>query len=300
MGTSAFFNFYLFFGWFSSFLVDLVNGVKQFPIEGRRYIVFLFSADKFSGEVIFSNEGKINLNRLEFVITFGCTGRCKHCSQGKHENFGKNIDAEAAAEVVREVAGNYSINSLMTFGGEPMIYPESVYAIHSAAREMNIPKRQLITNGFFSKNSKRIRSVAERLIQCGVNDICLSVDAFHQETIPLETVKEFAAEIHRLGVKLRAHPAWLVSKENENPYNRRTAEILAEFEAMGISQSDGNIIVPSGNALTYLSEYFDMSKEYVSPYTENPADIRAISINPDGNVLDGNIYETDIQIFLKY
>lgn len=32
-------------------------GVKQFPIEGGRYIVFLFSADKFSGEVISSKEG---------------------------------------------------------------------------------------------------------------------------------------------------------------------------------------------------------------------------------------------------
>lgn len=34
-------------------------GVKQFPIEDGRYIVFLFSADKFTGEVISSEEGRM-------------------------------------------------------------------------------------------------------------------------------------------------------------------------------------------------------------------------------------------------
>lgn len=35
-------------------------GVKHFPIEGGRYIVFLFSSDQFSGEVISSDEGKMH------------------------------------------------------------------------------------------------------------------------------------------------------------------------------------------------------------------------------------------------
>ncbi len=35
-------------------------GVKQFPIEGGRYIVFLFTADKYSGELISSEEGAMH------------------------------------------------------------------------------------------------------------------------------------------------------------------------------------------------------------------------------------------------
>lgn len=35
-------------------------GVKQFPIENGRYIVFLFSADKFEGEVASSEEGAMH------------------------------------------------------------------------------------------------------------------------------------------------------------------------------------------------------------------------------------------------
>lgn len=34
-------------------------GVKQFPIDDGRYIVFLFQADQFEGEVVSSDEGKM-------------------------------------------------------------------------------------------------------------------------------------------------------------------------------------------------------------------------------------------------
>lgn len=35
-------------------------GVKQFPIEGGRYIVFLFETDQFEGRVVDSDEGKMH------------------------------------------------------------------------------------------------------------------------------------------------------------------------------------------------------------------------------------------------
>lgn len=245
------------------------------------------------------NQYTANLNRIEFVITYACTGRCKHCSEGDHNNTGEHIDAGAAAEAVRKIAERYRMDSLMTFGGEPLLYPEAVYAIHVAAKEMKIPKRQLITNGFFTRDKGKIRDVAGKLAQSGVNDVCLSVDAFHQETIPLEPVMEFALEIKRPGIRLRTHPAWLVEKGHDNAYNRRTAGILAEFENMGIMQSDGNIIFPGGNALKYLRDYFDPDKEYISPYEEDPADIRAVCINPNGDVLNGNLYRTDIRKILQ-
>ena len=37
----------------------LLCGVKQFPIEGGRYIVFLFKTDRFRGDLISSEEGKM-------------------------------------------------------------------------------------------------------------------------------------------------------------------------------------------------------------------------------------------------
>lgn len=34
-------------------------GVKQFPIDGGRYVVFLFKTDRFEGELISSHEGQM-------------------------------------------------------------------------------------------------------------------------------------------------------------------------------------------------------------------------------------------------
>lgn len=242
-----------------------------------------------------------NLNRIEFVVTMACTGRCKHCSEGEHKTRGESIDKTTAAQAVRKIAAEYNIESVMTFGGEPLLCYETVCEIHQVARQMNIPYRQLITNGYFSKDFDKIKLVAQKITESGVNDILLSVDAFHQETIPLEYVKVFALAVKETGVQLRCHPAWLVSPENDNPYNNKTRKILNEFNQIGIEASEGNVIFPSGNALKHLSEYFDLTSEQKSPYWEDPKDVRAICFSANGNILGSNIYKENIEdILSKY
>lgn len=240
-----------------------------------------------------------HLSRLEFAVTYACTGRCKHCSEGDHLTSGGHIDGETAARAVRELCGAFAIESLMTFGGEPLLCADEACQIHAAAREMGIPRRHVITNGFFSRDEGRIKEVAANLAKSGVNQILLSADAFHQETIPLAPVKAFAAAAKGEGIPVRMNPAWLVSAQDDNPYNVRTREILAEFAALGIEARKGNVVFPSGNARVYLSEYFDLSKAQASPYDEDPEDIRAICVGPDGGVLGGNIYETGIVEILE-
>lgn len=241
-----------------------------------------------------------NLNRLEFLVTLACTGHCRHCSEGDHTSAGQSLDKTAAVRAVHSLCREYKIESVMTFGGEPLLCLDCVCAIHEAAREMGIPKRQLITNGFFSRDTAKIIAAAKRVADSGVNDILLSVDAFHQETIPLEPVMTFALAVKdagsdtRIPVRIRSHPAWLVSTDHDNPYNVRTREILAEFEKRGITSSDGNIVFPSGNAKKYLAEYFDPNDNPTSPYAEDPNDIRAVCIGPSGDLFGGNISERDI------
>ncbi len=239
-----------------------------------------------------------NLNKIEFVVTYACTGRCKHCSEGEHTSCGERIDPQIAADAVGKIAAEYNIKTVMTFGGEPLLYTDAAYAIMKTAKELNIPKRQVITNGYFSKNAQRIREVAERLAACGVNDLLLSVDAFHQETIPLDVVKQFAAEAKNCGIPIRLQPAWLVSVTDDNPYNRKTREILDSFTDMEIRENEGNIIFPEGNALRNLSEYFtDALPE--NPYVDEPRDVRCVSFSPNGDVLGGNMYRYDIMEIIE-
>ena len=239
-----------------------------------------------------------NLNKIEFVLTYACTGRCKHCSEGEHTSCGERIDPGIAADAVRKIAAEYDIKTVMTFGGEPLLYTDAVYAIMNTAKELNVHKRQVITNGYFSNNADKIREVAEQLAACGVNDLLLSVDAFHQETIPLDVVKQFATEAKKCGIPIRLQPAWLRSAVDDNPYNRKTREILGSFADMEIPVGEGNVIFPEGNALKYLAEYF---KEELTenPYAEDPRDVRCVSFEPNGDVLGGNVYRNDIMEIIK-
>ena len=239
-----------------------------------------------------------NLNKIEFIVTYACTGRCKHCSEGDHTPCGERIDPVIATDAVRKIAAEYDIKTVMTFGGEPLLYTDAVYAIMATAKELNIPKRQVITNGYFSKNADKIRAVAEQLAACGVNDLLLSVDAFHQETIPLNVVKLFATEAKKCGIPIRLSPAWLGRVTDDNPYNGKTREILGSFADLEFPVGEGNVIFPEGNALKYLAEYFtDELPE--NPYAEDPCDVRCVSFEPNGDVLGGNVYERDIMEIIK-
>ena len=239
-----------------------------------------------------------NLTKIEFVVTNACTGRCRHCSEGEHIGCNEQIDPALAANAVRKVTEIYPIQTVMTFGGEPLLHREAVYAILSAAKEMQIPRRQIITNGYFTKDVGQMREVASKLAACGVNDLLLSVDAFHQETIPLDAVRNFAIAAKESGIPIRLQPAWLVSPNDENLYNRETRKVLECFADLQILQSEGNIIFPEGNAKKFLSEYFtDSCPE--NPYVEDPCDVRCLSFSPNGDVLGGNFYKTDILEILQ-
>jgi len=86
----------------------------------------------------------INLNRIEFIVTWQCNSSCKHCSvSGKRSFKPAVINGELAIQIIKEVTKDYSPTSIMTFGGEPLLYLEVVCAIHRAAKTYGIGRRQI-------------------------------------------------------------------------------------------------------------------------------------------------------------
>ena len=117
-------------------------------------------------------------------------------------------------------------------------------------------------------------------------------------TIPLEPVILFAKELQKRNVPLRIQPAWLVSPEDKNPYNLKTRMLLDQFLALGMEENEGNVIFPEGNAKKYLAEYF-LEETIPNPYWEDPYDVKCVSFDPDGSVLNQNCYQKDIMDILR-
>lgn len=236
----------------------------------------------------------MDIRRLEFVVTYDCTGKCRHCfvdEAKKHGRAPKHIAPQKAAAVLEQLADLSALESVMTFGGEPLLYPDAVCAIHAAATACGVKTRQLITNGYFTKDDAIRRDVARRLEGAGVNNLLLSVDAFHQETIPVEPVYAFARALLDAGVPgIRLHPAWVVDEAHDNSYNAATRQVLSRFADLGLPVSAGNNIFMSGRAVEFLSGHYDKPALDLSetcgarPYTEPLTAIRCLSVEPDGAV----------------
>ena len=179
----------------------------------------------------------------------------------------------------------------MTFGGEPLLYPKTVSAIHKEAKEVGIPSREIITNGLWSKDIAEMRAIANDLAESGVNYVAISVDCFHQEFIPLDIVKKTAESLLNAGIPdIRWNPCWMVRRDHDNPYDRRTRAILEELKTLPIKEGEGNKVQPEGRAILWLKNFLPprngIPREKCGdlPYTERPDRISSFSVEPDGEI----------------
>jgi sulfatase maturation enzyme AslB (radical SAM superfamily) len=259
------------------------------------------------------NNKYLHPKRIEFLVTYLCNGYCKHCSAQKQTNsYPQHIDEKLASKIVEDTVREYEIESIMTFGGESLLFPEIVYSIHNSASKSGIPIRELITNGYWSNKVEEIRIIASNLAKNGVNVIHFFVDAFHQETIPIDTIRNTVESCIEAGIEsLALNPCWLVSEDNDNKYNEKTRSLLEEFEDLSVKISSGNLVEPEGMALVYLRDYFSRRDLIPKgscndvPYSESLDDLSCISIEPDGmvavckDVYIGDASRTDIVQLVK-
>ncbi len=235
----------------------------------------------------------LTVDRIEFVVTYRCNSHCKHCQVGQDKRASRPtaIDEGLAVQIIRDVAPAYSPRSIMTFGGEPLLFPDVVCAIHAAARANGIGERQVITNAGWPRSEAEFREVAFKLADSGVNDMCISVDCFHQEYIPLSVVERNVQSLVDAGIgRLEWNPCWVVSKEHDNPWNRRTQSVLQALAYLPVAESEGNVVQPEGNARIWLRDFIPSRIPIPAgtcgdmPYTGRLDEVSSISVEPDGSI----------------
>ena len=249
----------------------------------------------------------LNVDRLEFAVTYRCNSNCEHCNVKHKKKMNKPIDKYLAVEIVNKISKKYHPQSIMTFGGEPLLHPEIVCAIHNEAKKSGISKRQVITNGYWFNDKDKVSEIVKQLKAAGVNNILVSVDAFHQEYIPLDIVKNTVETLIKEGFKvIKWNPCWVVNENHNNQYNIVTKNILKELDSLQIESASGNIVCPEGSTIENLSTYMPV-KQYLPkgrceemPYTDPLDSITSISIEPNGDVKIcrgfsiGNVFKADI------
>lgn len=254
----------------------------------------------------------IHLNRLEYIVTYRCSSRCRHCYATGDKSGPDPIAADGAVHILNQLGSRYALDSVMTFGGEPLLYPEIVCAIHSAAKALQIPAREIITNGYWTTDTHKTRAIARSLASSGVNEVIISVDAFHQEYVPLERVKDSAQALLDAGIaNIQWNPCWLGSEQDTNEYNLRTRAILDELQAcLPIEAGSGNVMEPAGRAVDHFAAYFQRTYDWSTtscqemPYMDKLDDIRSLCVEPGGDIAIcgvelGNAIRDDVNEILE-
>jgi len=252
----------------------------------------------------------LHANRIEFAITYLCNSKCRHCQLGELEQrtrFPNHVDKKLAVQIVRKVGRKYHPKSVMTFGGEPLLYPEIVCAIHAEAKKVGIPIRDVITNGFWSEKKDDVTRIARKLARSGVTEVALSVDGFHQESVPTNIARMAAQALLEAGVPdVHWNPCWLVARHHDNAYNRKTEAVLDELKDLPVKVGEGNTVQPEGRAVVWLKSFLPdktkMPKGMCGemPYTEKLDSVSTICAEPDGRISVckelhiGNALQTDI------
>jgi hypothetical protein len=233
------------------------------------------------------------VNRIEFEVTYRCNAHCAHCQVDDETRRSRPaaIDADLAAHIVRRVCEVYQPRSVMTFGGEPLLYPDVVCTVHAAATQCGIPQRDVITNAGVPRSADAARALAQRLAQSGVNRINISVDGFHQEHVPIEIVERNVGYLIEAGIsELEWNPCWLIDRDDDNPWNQKTRDVLRALAHLPVHEDEGNLVQPDGHAASNLSEYMPPRVPLPDgtcgdmPYTGRLDEVSCISIEPDGGV----------------
>jgi hypothetical protein len=145
-----------------------------------------------------------------------------------------------------------------------------------------------------------------------VNSVYISVDAFHQEYIPVPVVARNVHALVNAGIEdLKWNPCWVVSKKDDNPWNERTRAVLDALSHLPVVEDDGNVVQPEGHARIWLQEYLPSRTTDLDgscgdmPYTGPLDQVDSISVEPDGGIavcdewIIGNAAQCDVVDILR-
>ncbi|MFX0091157.1 MAG: radical SAM protein [Candidatus Hodarchaeota archaeon] len=179
----------------------------------------------------------MQIKSVDFLLTFKCPAKCKHCSYKAGPERKGHIDLKDAEGYLEELVKIQPLESITVHGGEPFLCFEQLKGIMKKAKELNLPQRGVITNSYWAKTQVVAKEKLIELKEAGLTRITFSFDAFHQEYIPVENVKNAIISAVNIGFdKLWVDSYFLGGLNADNIYNNSTRNARKVIE--NLKESD--------------------------------------------------------------
>lgn len=150
----------------------------------------------------------------------------------------------------------------------------------------------VFTNGYWATDPATARRLLARLQEAGLDYVLFSVDAFHQERIPLERIAIGIEAARELGYRtIDVDNCCLGEPEMDNAYNRHTRDNMArlaqlcDLSGVNVDQGPARMVGRAADELSALIAPQDTPMDRCTLPDYLGGDLRAptgVEIHPDG------------------
>ena len=165
---------------------------------------------------------------LKIHMTYQCTAACDHCRFKCTTQAAPVIDFDLAMRCIIELKKLNNLNLVVLLGGEPGLFPELTHALTSAIRQLGIAVR-IETNASYAISEERAYDFLHPLYALDAS-VMFSLDAFHDEFIPLGRIKNAIQVSHAEAGEYCLEMAYLNVSSREHPRDQRTDALLLELK----------------------------------------------------------------------
>ena len=150
-----------------------------------------------------------------FLATYKCNAQCDYCECGPRVS--ERLRLQDMVHYMDEGLKLGTIGQVIFSGGEPTLLGKDLFTAIRYANEHGLLTR-IVTNGWWGRTVPKALVYLDRLIECGLTEMNISVDDLHQRWILPERVKNvFLAAQERQFPCLIAHKAmnnYAITKES--------------------------------------------------------------------------------------
>ena len=197
---------------------------------------------------------------ITFYLTYKCVSECEVCYTGASPRRRGVMELKDAVSYLEEVRDTPYNNYVVIEGGEPMIYGDLTLEIVKAAKRiLNADDIRIMTDGFFGKDPELARKKLLELKNAGLTFVLLSVDAFHQKRIPLDSVRNAIQAAREADIE----NVWVCSLtvgsiEMENEFNLTTKSLISQLGDLGDTRWEFISPIVTGRAAEFLPQYLPL------------------------------------------
>jgi len=218
------------------------------------------------------------IHGLGLTISYECNIQCEHCCVGSYNHRNTLPPTfEKCKDIIDKVALEGHLFAIGLSGGEPLIFYDLVCEILTYSKDKYGLEGALTTNCLWAASVDIANSFLSKLYNCGLRNISLSVDQFHQKFVPIQNAINVIEAAKKNGVQVT-----IQTIKTNGEWDIDHTKKLLEGHSKDCIRFVGNNFTPSGNARTLIPR---SAFPQVNKVSGGCSIFHVINVDLDGNII---------------